>query len=307
MYDYVIAGLTVVSDLVLQSQSPVEPVPVPDVVVCAGEVPPDLAMPTLRGPTWQLTKDRLLLTIPGIVRLLLTEGREIRYALAPGVAPDEAAIFISGTGFGLLLHQRGCLVLHASAVRVGRGAVLFCGPSGAGKSTLAAALVVAGHDLLSDDLCCLTIGEGQHPLVQPDGRRLKLWQNAIGPLALEDRKAGPVRPDVQKYYVEPRSCHPAALPLLAIYELREARPPHVAGIERANLVDGAVLVRDNAYRPSMLRRMGLADLYFRGSVGIVQRAGCFYLTRNLGFAEMPMVVRQLEAHWGELGWAEDAA
>lgn len=304
MYDYVIAGLSVRSDVVLPGVSIAPPAQDADVVIRGGEVPHDLDAPTLGGPTWQLADDRLLLTIPGIVRLLLIGGREIRHAFEPNVTPAEAAIFISGSGFGILLHQRGHIVLHASAVRVGERAVVFCGPSGAGKSTLAAALVDAGYDLLSDDLCCLTVESYTQPLVHPDGRQLKLWENAIDRLALQPRRADPVRPDIRKFYVEPRACSPEALPLAAIYALREARPPFVAGIEQTNVVDGATLIRDNAFRPAMVTRMGLRSLYFGAAATIVQHAGCFQLTRELGFSRMAGVVADLEAHWRQLGIAE---
>lgn len=47
----------------------------------------------------------------------------------------------------------GGLLLHASAVRTSRGALLFCGESGVGKSTTARLL--AGDSVLADDHCLL--------------------------------------------------------------------------------------------------------------------------------------------------------
>lgn len=58
------------------------------------------------------------------------------------------------------LAVRGVVVLHASTVVIGNGAVAFLGASGAGKSTLAAALAVRGVPILGDDTVRVAQGNG---------------------------------------------------------------------------------------------------------------------------------------------------
>lgn len=308
LFSYVVSGLVVASELALPGLIPISlKRPAHDVTIRTGPVPATLEGATATGPNWQLAGDRFLLAVPGVIRMLLTGGREMVFETDSGVSAEEAAIFLSSTGFGILLHQRGRIVLHASAVRVGGSAVLFCGPSGAGKSTLAAALVDAGYDLVTDDFCGVSLHSDGSPWVEPDGRQLKLWQNSIDRLSLAARRAVPVRPQIEKYYVEPRAATAAPLPLAAMYVLREARPPHAPGIERPNIVDAGLMVRNNAYRPAIVRRMRQLDLYFQAAAAISQRAGVFTLTRTLDFKQFPTVIGWLEAQWRELGLLERAA
>lgn len=56
--------------------------------------------------------------IPEIARFLLIGGREIVFAPETETAVADIPIFIVGTVFGILLHQREQAVLHASAVLV---------------------------------------------------------------------------------------------------------------------------------------------------------------------------------------------
>lgn len=316
MFAYVVSGLTVSSDLALPGL-----IAAPtdftgrergraDVVIRAGSVPTELDDAAATGPNWQIAEGRFLIAVPGIIRMLLSGGDTVSYATEGDTEVEDAAVFVSGTGFGILLHQRGRIVLHASAVRIDAGAgeaaaVLFCGASGAGKSTLAAALGAAGHDLLADDFCGISIGASGVPMVYPDGRRLKLWQNAIDRLSLADRRAGPVRSRLRKYYVEPHASIADALPIAAVYILREARPPLVPGIARTNLVDGALMIQRNAYRPAMIARMGQAALYFEAATAIARHAGVFTLTRAMEFAGQAAVTAWLEAHWSALADTRD--
>jgi len=306
VFHYCVSGLRVASDVALPGLIGQAAAGAPEVTIVRGDVPATLDGATELGPNWRIAGETFLMTVPGVIRMLLTAGREIRYAPDDGVAIEEAAIFISGTGFGILLHQRGRVVLHASAVRVGNEAVLFCGASGAGKSTLAAALGERGYDLVTDDFCGVAMRDGR-PWIEPDARQHKLWQQAIEALDVTERRADAVRTQLQKYYVEPRGAVAAPLPVAAIYQLREARPPLEPGITLPNIVDAALIVRRNAYRPQLVQRMGQRGLYFQHAAALAQTAGIFFLTRRLGFQRMPEVIDWLEADWAERGLLERAA
>jgi hypothetical protein len=295
-----VSGLVVASEIDLPWR-PADAVATPDVTIRQGETPAELAGAVEVGPTWRIAGDQFLLRIPGIARFLLTNGREITFEIEDGAAPEDVAVFIMGTVFGILLHQRQQIVLHASAVRVGDRAVLFCGPSGAGKSTMAAALNQKGYQLLTDDVCAIDLDASGVLVAQSDGRRLKLWEQAIKGLDLAERKAEAVRSRLEKFYVEPHEPTSQTLPLGAVYVLRELRAPHKEGVERPNVVDAALFVRRNACRPRLVAAMAQKDRYFRSAAAIAAGPGVFLLTRPLAFKALPGVIEGLERHWREIG------
>lgn len=277
-----------------------------EVIIRQTRVASDLDGATARGPTWQIAGDRFLLRVPFIARFLLTGGRDIAFELEDTGTTDDAAAILAGTVFGILLHQRGRIVLHASAVCVNGKAVLFCGPAGAGKSTLAAALMQRGYPVMTDDLCGIDL-QGP-PLVHPDGRQLKVWVEAIEQLDLNERRGPPVRLGIQKYYVEPPETCKTALPVGAVYLMREVVPPQQSpGIEPTNIAEAVFSLQRNAFRPRLVHRMGLQGAYFKAMAAVANTAGVFLLRRPFGFAAMPRVVDWLEDHWAEIGLAERVA
>lgn len=304
---YRISGLSVASDIALPGLLAGKPSPSPDVTIRRGSVPERLEGVTGTGPTWQVAGRQFVLRIPGIARFLLEDGRAIVFTPESEDSLVDVPIFLIGTAFGILLHQREQIVLHASAVRVNGKAVLFCGSSGAGKSTLAAALAQRGYPLVTDDVCTVAIEAGAPPQVHPDGRQLKLWAQAIERLDLAPSRGERVRAKLEKFYVTPSEVFSAPLPLGAVYMLREARPPHEAGIDKPNVVDAALLLRRNAYRPLLIRQLNQRATYFRATADIANAAGIYHLTRALDFGKMPEVIGWLERHWHDLRLSEKAA
>lgn len=305
MHHYRISGLSVESEIALPGM--IEPPETPaafDVAVRCAEVPAELPDAVAEGPTWKLSADRVLIDVPGVARFLVSDGREIKVATGAGSTADDAAIFVLGTVFGILLHQRRAMVLHASAIAVGGKAVLFCGRSGAGKSTLAASLAQRGYPFLADDVCTLGFDAAGTPVVQPDGKKLKLWAQAVDRLGLEENRGQGIRNRIEKFYVEPPGeVLSEPMPVGAIYQIRETRPPLVTGIERPNVVDATLILRRNAYRPLLVARMGQAGIQFQNVTAVAARAGIFNLTRPQDFSALPAVLDMLERHWAEIGLA----
>lgn len=302
MYSYHLAGLSVLSEIVFPGAILGDPsTGAADVIIRRGAVPTSIENATATGPTWAMDDENFLLRVPDVARFLVSGGRSIRVELESAATIEDATAFIAGTAFGILLHQRKHVLLHASAVSVNGAAVLFCGPSGSGKSTLAAALIQRGNPFVTDDFCAVAIDGSGRPMVHPDGRRLKLWAQAIEKLDLAENRGASVRNRLEKFYVEPLGAASAPLPLLAVYVLRETRPRLEIHVERPNVVDAALILGRNAYRPQIIRRMGQDALYFRAAATIANAAGVFVLNRPFNFSVMSEVVRCLENHWLELG------
>src|SRR5271165_534370 len=107
----------------------------PDVTIRAGSVSETLDQPYAVGVLYRAAPGRFLLSIPGIARYLALDGRMIVIDRAAGADDADVRVFLLASVFGALLHQRGVLPLHGSAVAAGPGAVLFLGASVSGKST----------------------------------------------------------------------------------------------------------------------------------------------------------------------------
>lgn len=65
--------------------------------------------------------------------------------------------FVFGTGMALLLHVRGVVVLHGSAICIKNKIIGFIGSSGSGKSTTAALFNSEGYPLFTDDVLAVDI------------------------------------------------------------------------------------------------------------------------------------------------------
>jgi hypothetical protein len=297
MHSYLISGLHVSSELelpgVISEDANARPI---DVSIHRSAVPMTLDGATTGGPAWEMAGEIFLLRVPGLGRFGITAGHDIAVEIEPGVTELDAAGFVLGAAFGIILHQRGALVLHGAAVAKDERAIAICGPSGAGKSTLAAALCANGYSFVTDDICVVGLDEHRHPIVLPDGNQLKLWKESIDRLDLVDRQGEAVRERFEKYYIHlsDACCQPSSLS--AIYVLREARPPLKAGIEHLALADAMRMLEFEAYRPGLRATMAQKPEMLAHAAATLGHAKVFLLIRPLGFNHLQETVAALRAH-----------
>jgi len=304
VWRYLISGLSVSSQIRLPGAISREAAGECEVVVRLGSIPgefPDEAAKLHH----RVMGSVFFYNVPQLARYLVSHGKDILVDIHEGSNESDAALFVL-TMFGVLLHQRGDLVLHASAIAIDGRAMIFCGPSGAGKSTLAASLMNRGLRIVSDDLCRIEFDANGRPIVFPDGRMLKLWDDSLEYLSLSDSKDEAVRTGASKFFVHAQELHSnEALRVDAVYILSEAAGSSGTTIIKLDLIRSIRLLRDNAYGASLLGEMNMEERFFRDSVKMLKHVDVFSLTRPLAFSATELAFDALRAHWIEAGFVSE--
>lgn len=199
----------------------------PDIVIALGEVPAALDSLTLHTPALQIDRSgRARYAITGVAAYLIEGGN--RVTIAPLLAPDSADVrlFLLGSVFGILCHQRGVLPLHAASVEVDGQAIALAGVSGVGKSTLATAFMRKGYRLLADDVTPVTLDQGAIRFL-PGMRRIRLWADSARFAEWQDGELIRCREGLQKFsraFVHDEGFAPEAMAPSAVIHLRQISP-----------------------------------------------------------------------------------
>lgn len=304
-YRYRISGLNIASDFALPARYALDPAggfPV-DVRFHRGDVPERLERPTHMGPTWMVEGNRFLLHLPDVCRIFSVNGRGVTLSPAPFHPIEDTLVFVTGTGLAAILYQRGAMLLHASAVVHEGRAFIFCAQSGAGKSTLAATLNQAGCGFLADDVCAIGQADDGYPLIQSDGRSLRLFADSIGQIGLKAAVGSRVRLRVEKFHVSPAP-KPVEMgdgvPLAGVYILADSNAAFPPGITPISPLVAAQVLLNQTYR----RRLALAyssqgQLAMR-TAGLLSHVPVFHLHRPRDFARLDETVNRLFTHWNSL-------
>jgi len=295
--DYLIAGLVVRSAIPLPA--PAAPAgATPDVTVSEGRVSP-AAHPSAEDARLMVegVESDLRLRWPEIVSMRIEGGRSITVARDAGVATAAVAPLVLGVGFGLLLHQRGRLVLHASAVALPMGAVAFIGWKGAGKSTAAGAMLRRGHPVVTDDALPIeTTGAGA-PTAWPGPAPLKLWPESAVALGRSPRRLDRLHPAASKRVVPDVAQAPAPVPLLAIYSLEVGDDVAIRALAGAA---GLVELMRHSYAPRFLPAAGATPAHFERCAQLAKSVAVCRLVRPPALDRLDEVAQMVEEHASSL-------
>ena len=171
---YSLFGLQVDCDFPLPELFEGSPESAADVTIESGPVPLDGVF----EPGDHAVPGGSLLVIEDAGRYFVQSGSRILIERAEGASERNVRLFLLGSAFGLLIHQRHLLPLHANAVEIDGRIVAFMGESGVGKSTLAAWFADKGYALIADDVAVVDF-ESDVPMIRPGLPRLRLWERVI--------------------------------------------------------------------------------------------------------------------------------
>jgi len=231
MYSYRAFGLDLLSDIPLPELPPGDGDASVTIRLDIDLLPlPPQITTSLRSVWRAFDRQEAVLHFPQAGQFTMRCGREVAFQPAADSRASLVRLLLLGPVMGALLYQRGKLVLHASAVKIGSGAVAFLGPSGCGKSSLAAAFHQRGCSLLTDDLTAIDL-QVTPPVVIPGFPRLKVnpeVANALGhePAALsgldplERKRAWPVA----------HGYHAAPLAVRRLYLLEQGAAQEITSI-----------------------------------------------------------------------------
>lgn len=251
-----------------------------------------IALPRPPATVSCVTDEGVQLHYEGTGSFLIRAGREILVDPAPRIEEPVLRLFILGAALGVVLHQRGRLVLHASAVAVGGKAVALLAPSGGGKSTLAAALHRRGHDIVADDVLAVDAsGATTAPVVFPGFPQVKLWPEAVTALGDALESLPHLRPGLEKRARRvTRGFSHEPVPLKRIYVLAEAES---TGIELLPPQEAMLELIRHSYCTRLLQSVG-AESHFRQCANVANQIGVRRLRVQRSLARLPELARRLE-------------
>jgi hypothetical protein len=234
--------------------------------------------------------------VPTVGQFDVQEGRTIGVTPAPGASHGRIRPWLIGSAWAALCHQRGLFLTHASAVLVGRAAVLFCARAKRGKSTIAAELNRRGYRLISDDFCRLEIPGQGTPIVYPSAPRIKLWADAIERLGWRAEHLEPDHARAGKFHATPKLVSSAGpLPVSNIYLLEWANKIEI------NLLSGTMalqrFVAASIYRPTLVEQTGKLGDHMRQSIRLLQRVPIWELSRPHDPGSIERGIDALEEQW----------
>ncbi|NSW94702.1 MAG: hypothetical protein HPY62_08355 [Bacteroidales bacterium] len=227
--------------------------PLSDVIVRKVKTNRKVEKPEYADNLWQMNQTEFAMQIEGVGSFYACNGKEVEYSPEPGAANRTVELYLNGSVYGAILHQRQILPLHGSSFIHSGNAVLICGESGAGKSAIVADFCLNGNEFLTDDVTPVIIEENK-PYILTLSDRLKLWGNTLEQLGIDKNQLNRIDDETDKYYYRFKKSagKKVLLKMILILEIHDK-----SGLEFKE-VTGAekfLKLRNEIYRPEYLQGM----------------------------------------------------
>lgn len=281
MYTYRAFGLTITSEVMLSELLEAEAANEDaDVVIKFGKVPLTLENSVIEKGNKIIGRDQFILNNQGIAKYYVEKGKLMIAEPYENSLFEEVKLYLLGTCFGALLHQRRKLPLHGSCINVNGLGVLLTGESGAGKSTIAAAFFRQGYKMITDDVAAVE-SKLDVPYVYPSYPSQKLWEDAIERLDRQEQKTAlnRISKELEKYAVKSNDffCN-EPVPLKVMVEIIPADVNELR-IEKLTGKEKLTTIIQNTYRRYFVKAFNHEQWHFKLCVNIANDVVVYRLTR----------------------------
>jgi hypothetical protein len=139
------------------------------------------------------------LDLEGIAWFYANNGNQIELISHLPDSQSVIELYLNGSVYGAILHQRKTLPLHGSCFQYQGLGIMICGESGVGKSSLTASFCLSGANFLTDDVTPILFKRGK-PHIWGVSDRIKLWSDSLLQLNQKEEGLERIFPRQGKFY-----------------------------------------------------------------------------------------------------------
>lgn len=241
------------------------PFPLDDVGIRKTDTISNVQNPFYSNEWMSIGPSEFSMRIENVGSFYACHGNRIEYS--PVEKADGAAIelYMNGSVYGAILHQRRILPLHGSSFVYNGNGIIFCGDSGAGKSSLTTSFCMNGADFLTDDVTPIIKKNGK-PHIWPKSGKVKLWDDTLHQLNRDKSRLTKIRPEDEKYYLPLKPQHLSSNSLDHILILQVSDESDVS-FETVQKVEAFSYLHQEIYRREFLFAMPEAESAYLKQIG----------------------------------------
>jgi hypothetical protein len=173
--------------------------PLPDVKIEITNLKKVVEFPLYDDGFFRLNQNEFSMDVEDVGWFYASNGNYISMVLHPQATNATIELYLNGSTYGAILHQRKIMPMHGSCFVFDNRGIMLCGESGAGKSSLTAAFCLNGSSFLTDDVTPILFSNN-NPIIWAMSDRIKLWDDSL--LQLNQSKDLLIRidPETEKFY-----------------------------------------------------------------------------------------------------------
>ena len=247
------------------------PFPLDDVEITEVDEVSQPEQPLYSGEHMSIGTSEFFMTVKDVGDFYARDGNKIEFSPIENTDNASLELFMNGSVYGAILHQRRILPLHGSSFIFNNSGVMFCGDSGSGKSSLTTSFCFNGAEFLTDDVTPILFGD-EKPHIWPRTGKIKLWDDSLKQLKKKKEKLTKIRPRDEKYYLPMELNQEQAHPLNTILILQVTNDEEVS-FEKVQKVEAFSYLHQEIYRREYLFAMPEAEAaYLEQISGICNHA-----------------------------------